>query len=122
MKLVKKAENSDSFSTSAEYKVTALGEIPSVLPGECDDVAAGLLIKYQMSPDGQHEKESKEMLAQILTNGMSPNNIKSLLGYMNLEALECSSEVNTILFVIALGLSFIIGRLSTIKSKAKPKE
>lgn len=47
---------------------------------ERDDVAAGIVIKHQMSLEGQHEKEMKEILAQMLADGMSPNDIKSLLG------------------------------------------
>jgi hypothetical protein len=47
---------------------------------ERDDVAAGVLIKHQMSLEGQREKENNEMLAVMLTSGMSPDDLKSLLG------------------------------------------
>lgn len=47
---------------------------------ERDDVAAGLLIKHQMSPEGQREKESNEMMAEMLIGGISPDFLKSLLG------------------------------------------
>lgn len=45
-----------------------------------DDVAAGLLIKYQMSLEGQREKENKEMICNMLTSGVSPDTLKDLLG------------------------------------------
>ncbi len=47
---------------------------------EHDDVVAGLLIKHQMSPEGQREKEDREMLAGLLVTDMSPDDIKALLG------------------------------------------
>ena len=47
---------------------------------ERDDVAAGALIKHQMSPEGQREKVSREMLAGMLKNGMSLDDIKTLMG------------------------------------------
>lgn len=46
---------------------------------ECDDVAAGILIKHQMSPEGQREKKGKEMLAEMLASGMSPETLKNYL-------------------------------------------
>ena len=45
-----------------------------------DDVAAGLLIKHQMSPAGQREEAGKDMLADLLIGGMSPDAVKALLG------------------------------------------
>ena len=56
-----------------------MGQSPSTYQ-ECDDVAAGILIKHQMSPEGQKEQASKDMLAQMLRSGMSPDDIKSLTG------------------------------------------
>ncbi len=56
-----------------------MGQSPSSYR-ECDDVAVGLLIKHQMSPKGQREKESDAMLAAMLTSGMSPDDLKSLMG------------------------------------------
>ena len=47
---------------------------------ERDDVAAGVLIKHQMSPEYQREQESKEMMAKMLASGMSPDDLKGLLG------------------------------------------
>lgn len=47
---------------------------------ECDDVVAGLLIKHQMSEEGQCEKGDREMLAGLMTAGMSPDDVKALLG------------------------------------------
>lgn len=56
-----------------------LGQSPDSYT-ERDDVAAGALIHHRMSPAGQREQEGKEMLANLLTSGMSPDAIKSLLG------------------------------------------
>ena len=47
---------------------------------ERDDVAVGVLIKHQMSSEGQKEQVSKKMLAEMLRSGMSPDDIKSLTG------------------------------------------
>ena len=47
---------------------------------ERDDVAAGVLIKHQMSPEYQREQESKKMMAAMLVGGMSPDDLKGLLG------------------------------------------
>ena len=47
---------------------------------ERDDVAAGLLIKHQMSPEYAREQESKKMIAEMLAGGMSPDDVKALLG------------------------------------------
>lgn len=47
---------------------------------ERDDVAAGVLIKHQMSPEYKREQESKEMMAAMLAGGMSPDDLKGLLG------------------------------------------
>lgn len=47
---------------------------------ERDDVAAGVLIKHQMSPEGRQEQAGKKMLAEMLRGGMSPDDIKVLMG------------------------------------------
>jgi hypothetical protein len=71
----------DNFAMAGLFGAMSriLGQSP-VSYRERDDVAAGVLIKYQMSPEGQREKESNEMLAAMLTNGMSPDDLKSLMG------------------------------------------
>jgi hypothetical protein len=56
-----------------------LGQSPASYT-ERDDVAAGVLIKHQMSPEGQHEKESKEIMAAMLVGGLSPDDLKNLMG------------------------------------------
>ena len=56
-----------------------LGQSPASYR-ERDDIAAGVLIKHQMSPEGQREKEGNEILAAMLTSGISPDVLKSLLG------------------------------------------
>lgn len=47
---------------------------------EQDDIAAGILIKHQISPEGQCEKEGEEMIASMLACGLSPDDIKGLCG------------------------------------------
>lgn len=47
---------------------------------ERDDVAAGVLIRHQITPEYQQEQENKELLTSLLANGMSPDNIKGLMG------------------------------------------
>ena len=56
-----------------------MGQSPSTYR-EQDDVVAGLLIKHQMSEDGKKEREAKEMMATMLKGGMSPNDVKALMG------------------------------------------
>ena len=45
-----------------------------------DDVAAGVLIRHQMSHEYARKRESDRMLAQMLTTGMSPDSIADLFG------------------------------------------
>lgn len=45
-----------------------------------DDVAAGTLARYQMSPAGQAEREANEMFVNLLLSGLSPDEAAALLG------------------------------------------
>lgn len=45
-----------------------------------DDLAAGLLLMYQMSEAGQREQRSREMMALMLTAGINPDDLKELMG------------------------------------------
>lgn len=45
-----------------------------------NDIAAGTIARHQMSPEGQKEQATNEMIAAMLAGGMSPDDIKSLLG------------------------------------------
>ena len=47
---------------------------------ECDDIAAGILIRYRMSPAYRREQEASDLLASLLATGMSPDEIKILMG------------------------------------------
>lgn len=47
---------------------------------ERDDVVAGLLIKHQMSPKYKREQEGKRLLTDLLLSGMSPDDIKDIMG------------------------------------------
>lgn len=47
---------------------------------ERDDVVAGLLIRQHMSPEYQQKQEDEALLASLLVGGMSPDDIKSLMG------------------------------------------
>jgi len=56
-----------------------LGQSPDSYT-ESDDVAAGVLIRHQMSPEYQREQESKRMMAEMLRNGLSPDDVGTLFG------------------------------------------
>ncbi len=43
-----------------------------------DDVAAGLLIRHQMSSEYAQEKRQEELIAQMLMAGFSPDDLKEL--------------------------------------------
>ncbi len=76
-------DNNDGDNNAMAGLIGAMSRLLGKSPPsyrECDDVAAGILIKHQMSPEAQREKEEREMLAQMLANGMSLDDIKSLLG------------------------------------------
>ena len=45
---------------------------------ERDDVAAGVLIQHQMSPECQREQNNRDFLASLLQAGLSPDEIRSL--------------------------------------------
>jgi len=47
---------------------------------ERDDVVAGLLIQHQMSPEYQREQAEKQKMAELLTSGMTPEEVKALMG------------------------------------------
>jgi len=47
---------------------------------EKDDVAAGTVIAYRMSPEYKRKKQTDEMIASMLANGMSPDDIAKLTG------------------------------------------
>ena len=57
----------------------ALGQSPPSYR-ERDDVAAGLLIRHQMTPEYQREQESKRMMAALLAAGLSLDEVKALVG------------------------------------------
>lgn len=45
-----------------------------------DDVAAGVLIRHQMTPEYEAEQRSKRMMAEMLAHGVSPDGLKGLMG------------------------------------------
>jgi len=47
---------------------------------ERDDVAAGLLIRHQMTPQYQNEQEANDLIASLLASGISPDDIKDIMG------------------------------------------
>ena len=47
---------------------------------EHDDVAAGVFIQHQMTPEYRRKQESKELLARLLSSGMSPDDAKAIMG------------------------------------------
>jgi len=56
-----------------------MGESPESYT-EADDVAAGVLLRHQMSPAGQRDRLGRDLMVALLTSGMSPENAKALLG------------------------------------------
>ena len=45
-----------------------------------DDIVAGLLIVHQMTPEYRNEQESREMIASLLSSGLSPDDIRAMGG------------------------------------------
>lgn len=72
--------NGDNFAVAGLFGALAraLGQSPRSY-AERDDVAAGIVIRHQMSPRGQAEREHSAMLARLLGAGMSPDDIRELL-------------------------------------------
>ena len=56
-----------------------LGQMPPSYRAR-DDVAAGVLIRHQMTPEYQQEQESKELMVEMLRAGMSPDTLKDIAG------------------------------------------
>lgn len=55
----------------------AMGENPH---GPKDDVAAGLLLQHQMTPEYAREQAVRQMMADMLAGGMAPADLAALLG------------------------------------------
>ena len=47
---------------------------------ERDDVAAGVLIRHQMTPEYRREQEANQVMASLLASGMSPDDVKDFMG------------------------------------------
>ena len=56
-----------------------LGQTPPSY-SERDDVAAGVVIRHQMSPEYRRQRESDNLLAQLLVSGVSPDTLKDITG------------------------------------------
>jgi hypothetical protein len=56
-----------------------LGQTPPSYT-ERDDVAVGLLLRHQMSPEGKRERAQDEMIANMLFTGISPDDVKKIFG------------------------------------------
>ena len=56
-----------------------LGQSPASYTAR-DDVVAGTVIQHQMTPEYKREQQGREMLAQLLIGGISPDDTKELLG------------------------------------------
>lgn len=59
-----------------------LGQSPASYT-EREDVAVGIIIKHQLSPEYEQEQESQEVMAAMLAGGMSSDDLKTLLGDRN---------------------------------------
>ena len=57
----------------------AMGQTPSSYRPS-DDVAAGVLILHQMTPEYEAEQASKQMIADLLVGGVSPDTLKDITG------------------------------------------
>lgn len=76
-------DSNDSDNNAMAGLLGAMSRIMGKSPSnytERDDVAVGILIKHQMSPEYKREQEANKMLAEMLTSGMSPDEAKGLLG------------------------------------------
>ena len=71
----------DNFAMAGLFGALSrmMGQSPASYT-EKDDVAAGVLIRYQMNPEYQREQEGKRMVADMLRSGMSPDDVGALLG------------------------------------------
>ena len=47
---------------------------------EKDDVAVGLLLRHRTSPEYARQEQAKAMLADLLVSGVSPDDIREILG------------------------------------------
>jgi hypothetical protein len=56
-----------------------LGQSPPAYRAR-DDVVAGLLIRHQMTPEYQRQKEADRLLAALLVSGVSPDDVKDICG------------------------------------------
>ena len=45
-----------------------------------DDVAAGVLIRHQMTPEYKRKQQADELMAELLINGFSPDDLKAIIG------------------------------------------
>ena len=54
-----------------------LGQSPPAYR-ECDDVAAGVVIRHRMTPEYQREKEADAIIGNLLVLGISPDDMISL--------------------------------------------
>ena len=45
-----------------------------------DDVAAGILVRHQVTPEYEAEQRSRRMMAEMLAGGMPPDVLSDLLG------------------------------------------
>jgi len=45
-----------------------------------DDVAAGVLIRHQMTPEWEAEQRAKRLMAEMMVAGVSPASLKELMG------------------------------------------
>ncbi len=47
---------------------------------ERDDVAAGILIRHQMTTEYEQEQQRQALITEMLISGMSPDDVKKLFG------------------------------------------
>lgn len=69
-----RVDDGDSLALAGLFGAMSrlLGQSP-VSYRERDDVVARLFIEHQMSPEGQQERETRDVLASMLTAGFPPD-------------------------------------------------
>ena len=81
------AYQNERHETSNDVMTGLFGAVAQALSGTHywgdpigNDLAAGGLVRYQMSPEGKAQKEADALMARMLGAGMSPEDLAALMG------------------------------------------
>lgn len=74
-------DNGDNLATAGLFGAMnrIMGQASSMYTQK-QDVAAGVLIKNQMTSEYEQKKESERVMVSMLSAGISPDDVKSLFG------------------------------------------